>query len=85
MLDCTDSSAVWCSDLEFSDQTAENWGWAYLKYGRGYDPPASLSDQAFTFRGKRLHHREYDTADRGPTRSCPTHGARGSRATPAST
>ena len=51
MLDCTDSSAVWCSDLEFSDQTAENWGWAYLKYGWGYDPPASLSDQAFKFRG----------------------------------
>ena len=51
MLDCSDPSAVWCSDLGFSDQTAENWGWAYLRYGRGYDPPASLSDQAFTFRG----------------------------------
>ena len=51
MLDCSDPSAVWCSDLEFSDQTAENWGWAYLKYGRGYDPPASLSDEDFTFQG----------------------------------
>ena len=48
---CDDPSAVWCSDLEFSDQTAENWGWAHLRYGRGYDLPASLSDQVFTYDG----------------------------------
>ena len=50
-LDCEATEAVWCSDLEFSDQTAENWGWNYLKYGRGWDPPASLSDDDFRFRG----------------------------------
>ena len=49
---CDDPSAVWCSDLEFSDQTVENWGWAYLRYGRGYDPPSRLSDQVFTYDGE---------------------------------
>ena len=51
MLDCSDSAAVWCADLGFSDRTAENWGWAYLRYGEGWDPPASLSDEGFRFRG----------------------------------
>ena len=50
-LDCLLPAAVWCADLGFSDRTAENWGWAYLRYGEGWDPPASLSDEGFRFRG----------------------------------
>ena len=50
-LDCTGTTAAWCADVGFSDQTAENWGWAYLQYGRGLDPEASLSDDDFRFRG----------------------------------
>ena len=51
VLDCSGTTAVWCADLGFSDRTAENWGWAYLRYGEGWDPPASLSDEDFRFRG----------------------------------
>ena len=50
-LDCSGTAAAWCADVGFSDQTAENWGWAYLRYGRGLDPEASLSDDDFRFRG----------------------------------
>ena len=50
-LSCAGTAAVWCADVEFSDQTAENWGWAYLRYGRGLDPEASLTDDDFRFRG----------------------------------
>ena len=50
-LDCAGTAAVWCADVEFSDQTAENWGWTYLRYGLGLDPEASLSDDDFQFRG----------------------------------
>ena len=50
-LDCAGTAAAWCADVGFSDQTAENWGWAYLRYGRGLDPEASLSDDDFRFRG----------------------------------
>ena len=37
-LDCAGTAAAWCADVGFSDQTAENWGRAYLRYGRGLDP-----------------------------------------------
>ena len=50
-LDCTGTAAAWCADVGFSDQTAENWGRANLRYGRGLDPEASLSDDVFRFRG----------------------------------
>ena len=50
-LDCTGTAAAWCADVGFSDQTAENWGRANLRYGRGLDPVASLSDDVFRFRG----------------------------------
>ena len=50
-LDCAGPATAWCADVGFSDQTAENWGWAYLQYGRGLDPPATLSDDDFRFRG----------------------------------
>ena len=50
-LDCAGTATAWCADVGFSDQTAENWGWAYLRYGRGLDPEASLSDDDFRFRG----------------------------------
>ena len=49
-LDCAGTAVVWCDDVGFSDQTAENWGWAYLRYGEGLDPEASLSDDDFQFR-----------------------------------
>ncbi len=49
-LDCAGTAVVWCADVGFSDQTAENWGWAYLRYGEGLDPEASLSDDDFQFR-----------------------------------
>ena len=50
-LDCAGTATAWCADVGLSDQTAENWGWAYLRYGRGLDPPATLSDDDFRFRG----------------------------------
>ena len=50
-LDCAGTATAWCADVGFSDQTAENWGWAYLRYGRGLDPQASLTDDDFRFRG----------------------------------
>ncbi len=49
-LDCAGTAVVWCADVGFSDQTAENWGWVYLRYGEGLDPEASLSDDDFQFR-----------------------------------
>ena len=50
-LSCAGTAAAWCADVGFSDQTAENWGWTFLQYGRGLDPPATLSDDVFRFRG----------------------------------
>ena len=50
-LDCAGTATAWCADVGFSDQTAENWGRANLRYGRGLDPEASLSDDVFRFRG----------------------------------
>ena len=50
-LDCAGTATAWCANVGFSDQTAENWGRAYLRYGRGLDPEASLSDDDFRFRG----------------------------------
>ena len=49
-LDCAGTAVAWCANVEFSDQTAENWGWTFLQYGLGLDPPASLSDDDFRFR-----------------------------------
>ena len=48
-LDC--AGAVWCGDVGFSDQTAEDWGRFHLQAGYGLDPPYSLSDDDFRFRG----------------------------------
>ena len=53
-LDCSESAAVWCADLELSDRVSENYGWLYMRYGQGWDPPARLSPDNFTFRG--AHH-----------------------------
>ena len=50
-LDCAGTAAVWCADLGFSDRVAENYGWLYMRYGHGWDPPSSLSDDDFRFRG----------------------------------
>ena len=50
-LDCAGTATAWCADVGFSDQTAENWGRANLRYGRDLDPPATLSDDVFRFRG----------------------------------
>ena len=48
-LDC--AGAIWCADVGFSDQTAEDWGRLHLQAGYGLDPPYSLSDDDFRFRG----------------------------------
>ena len=53
-LDCSENAAVWCADLELSDRVSENYGWLYMRYGQGWDPPAHLSPDNFTFRG--AHH-----------------------------
>ena len=50
-LDCSLTATVWCADLRFSDRVAENYGWLYMRYGHGWDPPSSLSDDDFRFRG----------------------------------
>ena len=50
-LDCSLTTTVWCADLGFSDRVAENYGWLYMRYGHGWDPPSSLSDDDFRFRG----------------------------------
>ena len=80
-LDCAGTATAWCADVGFSDQTAENWGRAYLRYGRGLDPPATLSDDVFRFRDVGLHRLEHGIAAGDSTRSCQMHGAGGSRAT----
>ena len=48
-LDCMTS--VWCADLQFSDQSKLDWGWALLEHGKRKDPASTLSDDSFTFRG----------------------------------
>ena len=50
-LDCSLTATVWCADLGFSDRVVENYGWLYMRYGHGWDPPSSLSDDDFRFRG----------------------------------
>ena len=37
--------------MRFSDGTAEDWGWSRLRYEKDWDPPATISDDTFTFRG----------------------------------
>ena len=44
-------TSVWCADLGFADQSALDWGWAWLLHGNGIDPTSTLSDDSFTFRG----------------------------------
>ena len=44
-------TSVWCADLGFADQSALDWGWAWLVHGNGIDPTSTLSDDSFTFRG----------------------------------
>ena len=78
-LDCAGTATAWCADVGFSDQTAENWGRANLRYGRGLDPEATLSDVVFRFRGVDYTVLSMELR-RGPTRLCPMHGAGGSRA-----
>ena len=48
-LDCMTS--VWCADLQFSDQSQLDWGWALLEHGKRKDPASTLIDDSFTFRG----------------------------------
>ena len=48
-LACNES--VWCADLGLADQSALDWGWAWLVHGNGIDPTSTLSDDSFTFRG----------------------------------
>ena len=48
-LDCM--ASVWCADLQFSDQSKLDWGWAQLEHGNRRDPESSLSDDSFSFRG----------------------------------
>ena len=48
-LDC--SAAVWCADLQFSDQSQLDWGRARLERGDNRDPASALSDDSFSFRG----------------------------------
>ena len=48
-LDC--SAAVWCADLQFSDQSQLDWGRARLEHGDNRDPASALSDDSFSFRG----------------------------------
>ena len=79
-LDCSLTATVWCADLGFSDRVAENYGWLYMRYGDGWDPPSSLSDDDFRFRAWTTTSGAWNCWP-GPIRSCPMHGARGSRAT----
>ena len=48
-LDCM--ASVWCADLQFSDQSKLDWGWAQLEHGNRRDPESTLSDDSFSFRG----------------------------------
>ena len=54
------SLAVWCADLRFSDGTAVDWGWSRLRYEKDWDPPATVSDDTFTFRGMEYTLRRVD-------------------------
>ena len=49
-LDCSLPAAVWCAELEFSQDIALNWGWIYLRHSDGWDPPSRLSNKNFHFR-----------------------------------
>ena len=49
-LDCSLAAAVWCAELEFSQDIALNWGWIYLRHSDGWDPPSRLSNKNFDFR-----------------------------------
>ena len=59
-LDCSLTATVWCADLGFSDRVAENYGWLYMRYGHGWDPQSSLSDDDFRFRGVDYHVRSME-------------------------
>ena len=59
-LDCSLTATVWCADLGFSDRVAENYGWLYMRYGHGWDPQSSLSDDDFRFRGVDYHVRNME-------------------------
>ena len=52
--------AVWCADMRFSDGTAVDWGWSRLRYEKDWDPPATVSDDTFTFRGVEYTLRRVD-------------------------
>ena len=54
------SLAVWCADMRFSDGTAVDWGWSRLRYEKDWDPPATVSDDTFTFRGVEYTLRRVD-------------------------
>ena len=49
-LDCSLPAAVWCAELEFSQDIALNWGWIYLRHSDGWDPLSRLSNKNFHFR-----------------------------------
>ncbi len=50
-LDC--DTAVWCAGLGLADQSKVDWGWANLYYSGSTDPPSTLSEDTFTFRGTK--------------------------------
>ena len=57
-LDCSLPAAVWCAELEFSQDIALNWGWIYLRHSDGWDPLSRLSNKNFHFRDMN-----YDTGN----------------------
>ena len=58
VLNC--SLVVWCADIRLSDGTAVDWGWSRLRYEKDWDPPATISDDTFTFRGVEYTFRRVD-------------------------
>ena len=58
IIDC--SLVVWCADIRLSDGTAVDWGWSRLRYEKDWDPPATISDDTFTFRGVEYTFRRVD-------------------------
>ena len=54
------SLVVWCADIRLSDGTAVDWGWSRLRYEKDWDPPATISDDTFTFRGVEYTFRRVD-------------------------
>ena len=58
VLNC--SLVVWCADIRLSDGTAVDWGWSRLRYEKDWDPPATISDDTFIFRGVEYTFRRVD-------------------------